>query len=127
MKRIYARKQTLRMGLIFLACSGWSHAATLVVGKNPSVCRNPAYTTIGAAIAAAAPDDEIEVCPGLYPEQLVITQSVRLRGIGGNGYQRVLIQPATMTNVQNPLPAGAPFQAVISVINTNNVTIQKLP
>jgi hypothetical protein len=124
--------RAIRNGLLFLAgCSSFCHAAILTVSNNsgPGVCSNAAYTTIGAALFASASGDEIDICPGLYPEQLVITQPVTLRGLATSGNQRVLIQPATITNVQPPLyvqQGVAPFQAVISVIGTNNVSIQNL-
>ncbi len=121
-----------RNGLLFLTvCCSLCHAAILTVSNNsgPGVCSNAAYSTIGAALFASASGDEIDICPGLYPEQLVITQPVTLRGLSNTGNQRVLIQPATITNVQPPLYAQqnvAPFQAAISVIGTSNVTIENL-
>ncbi len=36
------------------------------------------YTTIGAAIAAAATDDIIQVGAGTYPESLTITKSLEI-------------------------------------------------
>ena len=103
-------------------------AATLIVGPSQGVCANAAYSSITAALAAAKPGDEIDICPALYSEQLTITQPVTLKGIGANGNNRVLIQPAAMTNVQNPSPNApyTPSQAVISVFNTSDVVIEDL-
>lgn len=106
--------------LLCLGCCGWSHAATLTVGSAQSGCSNATYTTIGAALSAAQSGDEIDVCPGQYSEQLVITKPVILRGLGANGIQRVLVRPATMTAT---VPGA---QAVISVVNTKGVVIQGL-
>jgi len=125
-------RRVVQNGILFLA--GWwslSHAAVLTVSNNQGqgVCANAVYTTISAALFASASGDEIDICPGLYPEQLVITQPVTLRGLSTSGSQRVLLQPATITNVQPPLYAQqnvAPFQAAISVIGTGNVTIENL-
>jgi hypothetical protein len=39
------------------------------------------YTTISAAIAAAAANDVVYLCPGIYPEQLLITKRISLEGI----------------------------------------------
>jgi nitrous oxidase accessory protein NosD len=112
--------------LFFLVAGcNFSYAATLVVGT-PFVgtCPSPSsttYATIGAALAAAAPGDEIDICPGAYAEQLVITKPVTLRGIASNGVARVLIQPTTLANV-----GTLSSQAVISVVNTQGVTIEGL-
>ena len=55
-------------------------AATLCVNQNPkSGCP---YTTIGAAVAAAASGDTINVAPGRYAEDVHITQPVSLIGAG---------------------------------------------
>jgi len=110
------RQNAFRIGLFCLV--GWcdsSYAAKL------AVCSNASYTTIAGALKVAQPGDEVDICPAVYPEQLVITQPVTLHGTGANGFQRVLIQPAAMTNAGN-----LPFQAVISVVNTNDVSIDGL-
>jgi nitrous oxidase accessory protein NosD len=110
------RQRAFCTGLFFLV--GWcgsGYAAKL------AVCSNASYTTIGAALKAAAPGDEIDVCPAVYAEQVVITQPVTIHGIGANGFQRVLVQPTAMANVAN-----LPFQAVISVVNTKDVFIDGL-
>ena len=55
-------------------------AATLCVNQNPkSGCP---YTTIGAAVAAAASGDTINVAPGRYAEDVHIIQPVSLIGAG---------------------------------------------
>jgi hypothetical protein len=90
----------LRNGLLFLVgCCNLSYGANLMV------CANASYTSIGAAVAAAASGDEIDICPAVYAEQLVLTKPVTLHGLAANGIERVLVQPATMTNVGTP-----PFQ-----------------
>jgi nitrous oxidase accessory protein NosD len=99
---------------------GTASAATLVVGPANTACPNPQYPTIGAAVQAAGSGDVIEICPALYPEQLVITKPVTLRGIEVNGSSRVLLQPA-LIDIQ-----GLATEAVITVMNTNRVTIQNL-
>jgi hypothetical protein len=107
------------------------HAATLTVGQPNTACPNAQYTTISAAITAAAPGDVIEICPALYPEQLIITKPLTLRGvltyvnIGSylpccNEVKRVLLQPS-LQDLQ-----GLPFEAVITVMNTTGVTIDNL-
>lgn len=109
------------LSLFLVAWCNVSHAATLTVGKANALCPSAKYDTIGAAVTAAAAGDEIDICPALYPEQVVISKPVTLRGLGANGTQRVLLQPAAMTNAGN-----LPSQAVITVVNTVDVTIEGL-
>jgi nitrous oxidase accessory protein NosD len=75
-------------------------------------------------VNAATPGDVIAICPALYPEQLIITIPLTLRGVStdvkGNEVKRVLLQP-TLRNVR-----GLPVQAVITVMNTVGVTIENL-
>jgi len=92
----------------------------LVVGKPNTPCPNAQYSTIVAAVSAASPGDEIDICPALYPEQLIITKPLKLVGITENGVGRIILQP-TLTSL-----AGLPFEAVITVMNTHDVTIENL-
>jgi len=94
-------------------------AATLTVGKPNTPCPNARYTTIADAVKAAASGDVIEICPALYPEQLLIDKPLTLRGIIVQGVNRVLIQPS-------PVVAAGAAAAVITVANTTNVAIENL-
>jgi len=71
------------------ALSGRALAATLYVGT----CHANSYTTIQAAVTAASSGATIEVCPGTYPEQVLITQSLTLTGIQGTSNGLVQIVP----------------------------------
>src|SRR5438046_9682282 len=43
---------------------------------NPGTsCNNPGYATVQAAVNAAGPGDRINVCPGTYNEQVIISGS----------------------------------------------------
>lgn len=55
---------------------GWSH------GRSGRDCASAAFTTIGAAVSAAAPGSRIIVCPGLYHEAVVIDKPLTLIGEG---------------------------------------------
>lgn len=123
---------TMRMKYVCFAISllasmcGVAHAdgKTLTVGKSNTDCPNAEYTTIAAAVTAAAPGDVIEICPALYPEQLVISKPLTLRGVrttaAGNEVNRVLLQP-WLQDLQ-----GLPVEAVITVMNTWGVRIENL-
>ncbi len=119
---------TSRILIFAMLCMG-SQAAVLTVGQANTPCPVPQYHSIGAALTAASAGDTIQVCPGLYPEQLIITKPVTLAGLnvagptgqsGKYGINRVLLQP-TLTDMQD-----YPYEAVITVRNTTGVTIQNL-
>jgi hypothetical protein len=108
-------------------CCPAAWGKTLTVGAKNTPCPNAAYSTIGAAITAAQSGDVIEICPALYPEQLVITKPLTLLGLHVDGIGRVLIQPPSLTQPVLPAPVGTlDFLAVISVVNTSDVTIYDL-
>ena len=48
---------------------------TLVVDDDKQQCPNADFTSINAAITAAAPGDKIRVCPGLYNENVVVDKA----------------------------------------------------
>ena len=58
--------------------------------------RSAPYHTINAALAVANDGDEIDVCPGIYAEQVVLTKPLTLRGMPVGSQQAVI------------MPAGAP-------------------
>ena len=62
-------------------------ASTLYVGS----CHTPSYSTISAAVAAAAPGATINICPGRYPEQIVLTQAVTLKGISSSDGDLIIV------------------------------------
>jgi nitrous oxidase accessory protein NosD len=99
-----------------------------VVGQPNTSCPDAQYTTITAAMNAASPGDEIDICPALYDEQLIVTKPLKLRGLEVNGIKRVLIQPSSMVPVAGAGDAVGllPFEAVITVMNTHGVTIENL-
>ena len=96
-------------------------AATWTVGQPNTNCPNIQYNTISQAITAARPGDEIDICPALYAEQILITKPLTLKGLTINNVNRTLVQPSVLT----PL-SGLPAEAVITVMNTQGVNIQNL-
>src|SRR5690349_12944340 len=98
---------------LFPAATTVCNSGTLTVGKSKTSCPSLQYSTIADALKVAAAGDEIDICPGLYTDQLVITKPLTLRGIEANGQNLTLIQPA-LTTIQS-----LPFQAAITVMNTN--------
>ena len=70
--------------LAALVATAPAQAATWTVdAANPDVeCPNADSTTIQGAVALAAPDDTIHVCPGSYPETVVVDKPLSLEGAG---------------------------------------------
>lgn len=127
-----AKRIGLHIGLtlVFLATVGVTGSAwTRTVGKDKGLCPNAQYDTITDAVKAAAPGDVIDICPALYPEQLIITKPLTLRGITVDDTQltpvvdvkRVLLQPSPLQDLES-----LPVEAVITVMNTGGVTIENL-
>ncbi len=50
------------------------------------------FTTISAAVIGVPAGSTIEVCPGVYPEQVTITQPLTLKGIAFNNASRAVIR-----------------------------------
>lgn len=112
----------LFLGIFCAASSAAPWTTTVrVVGQSSTSCPNPQYATITEAVNAASPGDEIDICPALYAEQLIITKPLTLRGLEVDGVKRVLIQPSSLVVVD-----GLGFVAVITVMNTWGVTIENL-
>ncbi|HEX2054708.1 MAG TPA: right-handed parallel beta-helix repeat-containing protein [Actinomycetota bacterium] len=63
-----------------LAGPAKAQSKPLVVDKDRAQCPNADFTSIQQAVAAAAPNDEIHVCPDLYTESVTIDKPVKLRG-----------------------------------------------
>lgn len=105
---------------IALACGSGAWGRTWTVGKAGTPCQNPDFSTIVAAIDAAQAGDTVEICPALYPEQLVISKPLTLTGVLQKGVNRVVIQPANVT------PNALGFAATISVEGTAGVTISNM-
>ena len=68
---------------LFVIASQSLMASNVAVGTCMS--GKPQFPTIQAAVNAVPPLSTINVCPGSYPEQVVITQPVTLAGVPGAG------------------------------------------
>ena len=67
-------------------------AASEIVG---SCGTGTSFATIQAAVDAAPVGSTISICPGNYPEQVVINKNLILRGIrAANAVNAVLVKPA---------------------------------
>lgn len=124
-----------------VAAAATASAATLCVNPNPkSGC---AYTTIGAAVAAAKAGDTINVAPGRYSEDVHIIQPVALIGAGArstvinakglangifidgiNGATKITPGSNTLSNVtvSGFTVQNANFEGILA-LNASNVTV----
>lgn len=116
--------------LVMAAAVSGADAKTVVVG--PATC-NPGpqhFTTIQAAIdnvALSAPGSTVLVCPGTYPEQVVVSTPLVLQGIvSGTAGAPVITVPAggLVPNVTTPLYGLV--AAHLTVQNTTNVIVKRL-
>ncbi len=122
------------LSLLFVLSASSVAAATLCVNPGKSGCKS----TISAAVAAANPGDIIQVWPGTYKEDVVITESLSLIGVGGvnpvinatglaNGIFINGMSAAPMPGVSDVIVSGftirnANFEGIL-VVNASNVIL----
>jgi hypothetical protein len=74
------------------------------------------FPTITAALTATPPPNVVKVCPGTYPEQVVITQAVILEGmISGNSGEVIIASPPNGLVVNATDDLGDPIAAQLYV------------
>jgi hypothetical protein len=102
-----------------------AHAAPLVVG---TCIPGTHFTTISAAVAAASSGSTIRVCPGTYPEQVMITTSnLTLVGVeNGTSDAAVVVSPSGGVVANATDIFGNPVAAQIFVQCATAVTIARL-
>lgn len=101
-------------------------------------CGNAAYTTIGAAVAAASAGDTVKVCPGSYPEDVVVNKALTLIGQNAtidatgqdNGVQ-VIASDVTVDGftIENAIGEGilvgqTPLAPGVTPLNVSDVTVE---
>src|SRR5437660_1543854 len=74
------------------------------------------FPTISQAVSSVTPGSTIEVCPGTYPEQVIITQPLTLRGV----------QAGNADNPTITVPAGGLTKSVVAPTNSANMFFQIL-
>jgi parallel beta-helix repeat protein len=57
-----------------------TQANTLVVGNDPTQCKNAQYPTISSAVVAAQPGDTVQVCSGTYTEFVLVNKPLEIVG-----------------------------------------------
>ena len=109
----------------FVALSGQAFSATVTVGS----CTSPVkFATIQQAVNASPAGTVIQVCPGNYPEQVVIAKNLTLEGIEYETEDAVVILPPAGGLVANvtDVVSGSPVAAQLVVQNAGPVSISNL-
>ncbi len=86
------------------------------------------FATIQSALNATPAPTTVEVCPGTYPEQLVITKPVTIEALGGGSTQGlVVVLPPSgglISNANDDFGSGVAAQVL--VLATRDVTLRGL-
>ena len=97
-------------------------AATYYVGN----CRVGSFGTINAAVTTVPAGSTVDVCPGTYPERVVISKALTLQGIFSNNSSQAII---TLSSAPTPVPSiywgvvDAQVQVTAGPVNITNITV----
>ncbi len=116
---------------VLIGLSGQSVLANTVVveGDGAATCQpGPKhFSTIQAAVNAVDPGGTVLVCPGSYPEQVVISQGLLLKGIvSGTAGSAIIKVPAGGLVPNVTTPAYGLVAAQLVVKNATNVKVQSI-
>jgi parallel beta-helix repeat protein len=143
MKRFIRVSLVVTTGLMLLGFAPARAATTLLVDEDgrgvPGNCNAMTmtpYTTIQSAVDAAAPGDTVQVCRGVYTENVTVGKALNIRGAkpGVNGTRAVVPANESIVHTADPnqpiflLEAdGITVNGFLIEGNTNNVGIQTRP
>ncbi len=94
---------------------------TLIVSSSNPPCTGASFSRIQDAVDAATDGQQIQVCPGLYPETPVITTPLRLTFMPG-----ALVMPSSVTQSTLSLVSGSPLAGIVTIMNSDGVDIEGL-
>jgi nitrous oxidase accessory protein NosD len=119
-------RAAITSAVFLVALGGHLMAVTVQVGT----CRSGVVTfsTIQAAVNASAAGATVLVCPGTYPEQVVVNKALTLKGVqsGTLGAAVIVAPPGGMVQNTTSLVTGNPIAAQILVTGTTDVSISNL-
>jgi nitrous oxidase accessory protein NosD len=104
-----------------IASPGVADAATIVVGQNAAVCPGAQFAKIQDAVNAASPGDTIQICPGVYAEQVSISKTLNVNANNG-----AMLRPSGAAANSTGLASGQPIAAILLIENAEDVTIGNL-
>jgi hypothetical protein len=121
-------RPSMFMGLVLMAsfATQVAYAAPVIVGTCKSGVQ---FATIQSAINASPSGTTINVCPGLYPEQVVINKALTLKGFasGNQGAAIITAPPGGIVQNATSLSTGDPIAAQVLVQSgTGLVTISDM-
>lgn len=105
------------------ACQSPSGGRIRQVDDNHVQCPFAAYTTITAAVAAAANGDQIDVCAGTYTETVTVNKAITLRGAQAGVDARTRSVPTTQESILNS-PGGS-LSITASNVTVDGFTVQE--
>jgi nitrous oxidase accessory protein NosD len=112
--------------VFFVVVTGHLLAATVQVGA----CRSglQSFVTIQSAVNASSLGTTILVCPGTYPEQVVINKALTLTGVASGTSDAAIIVPPAGGVVENTtsLFSGGPIAAQVLVTGADDVRVSNL-
>ncbi len=121
------RLRVLLFATVALLVSLPAMAANFAVGTCKP--RLTSFSTISAAVAGVPAGSTIQVCPGVYPEQVTIAQPLTLQGIASGGQDQIVITvPSTPLNANVISMFSEPVAAQVLVqspgaVNITNITV----
>jgi hypothetical protein len=108
--------------VVLLAVSAPLQALNYEVGGCKTGSGYVNFTTISAAVAAVPAGATIQICPGVYPEQVTITQPLTLKGIGFNNANRAMITINPNGSLAPNVNSSIYFVALYAQVLVQNVS-----
>lgn len=110
------------------AAASTLQVGTCPVGDNDKGHVSAYFSTIQAAVNAAAPGSKVLVCPGTYPEQVEITKPLTLKGVssGNSGAAVVVPPPGGLIVPLDGITASAPqvfAHDIAGEVNVSNIAV----
>lgn len=107
--------------LLLAGVAGLSMTGQVLSASAATLCVNPhgshgCSSTIGAAVSAASPGDVIQVWPGVYSEQVIITKSLSLIALSQNDHDAIIDATSLANGIWVDGMSTAPTPGVANVV-----------
>jgi hypothetical protein len=112
--------KTICLLVVLAVCSYPAKASTYYVGS----CKSGSFSTISAAVSAAAAGSTIMICAGNYSEQVIISKDLTLEGLDSATQAGAYFQaPGSMLTTTSPIKALAGYGPLAPVIWVTGGTV----